>query len=106
MNVERAPKGFSLTFGRTSLLACNFNPTIKFDNPSSSPTCRVNDVFSLMLELECEELEEEVGTTASLADPVTTAASLSVSSEVGPLKADQNDEASFDVMWFVAAPAK
>jgi hypothetical protein len=44
--------------------------------------------------------------TASLAVPVMTADNLSVSSaEVGPEKADQNEEASFEVMWEVAAVA-
>ena len=48
----------------------------------------------------------ESGTTASLAVPVTTAASLSVSSdEDGPDKADQKEEASFEVMWDAAVAA-
>lgn len=46
-----------------------------------------------------------MGTTASFACPVTTAASLSVSRLVGPPNADQKEEANFEVMWLVAAPA-
>lgn len=105
MNVDKALSGFSLTFGRTSLLACSFKPDMRWSKLSSSPPAGDDEAwaaFSLIAEEDEVEVEE---TTASFAEPVTTAANLSVSNEDGPLKADQNDEASLPVMCAAAAPA-